>query len=257
MVTGRTLPAVGAVALALVIAVLWHPAASPPIGGEDAGTTGRTIWLGQCAICHGPQAKGTRRAPDISDRGTAAVDFQVRTGRMPLKHPDQRMQRHRPVLDDEQITALVSYTATFFTGPQAGTPSLAGADLTAGNETFLANCSSCHHSAGAGGALAGGDVAPQLYEATPREVREAIRSGPGNMPKFAPGSISDAKVADLAAYVDHLKQPGDRGGFDLGHLGPVPEGLVAVVIGLGAMVLVVRWLGTVTSEDEQPTGDEA
>lgn len=243
----------------MVLGVLWRPttvssasaSASLLAPGQVPPDTdsGRDIWLSDCAVCHGAGGQGTNRGIDIAERGTAAVDFMVRTGRMPLAQPDDKMRRRKPIYDEAQIDALVAFTARFIDGPKAGAPKLTGTDLGRGGELYLAQCAACHQAVGAGGALANGDVAPPLYQATSREVREAIRTGPGNMPQFAPGSLDDAQVADISAYVRHLRDPGDRGGFDLGHLGPVPEGLVAVVGGLGALVLILRWLGTSRADD--------
>lgn len=256
----RFFPVLGAVAFAAAAALFWRPTASVPVPSPSAPSpsdaSGRTIWLQLCAVCHGPAGAGTSRGTDITASGTAAMDFQVRTGRMPIADPDEAMRRRDPVLDATQIDALVTYTDQLVTGPRAVTPALTDADLRRGGEVYLAQCAACHQAAGAGGALARGDTAPSLYEATPREVGEAIRSGPGNMPQFAPGAIDDRELADVAAYVDHLKEPGDRGGFDLGHLGPVPEGLVAVAGGLGAIVLATRWLGTTTADEAADGGPD-
>lgn len=246
----RLLPGAIVVASALV-ALGWQPAGARE--GPAAPTLGRQIWLRDCATCHGPSGEGTRRGVDITESGTAAVDFMVRTGRMPLSHPDEPMRRHPVGYTQGQIRALVDYTATFVHGPAAGTPDLSGADLSAGAEQYLASCAACHQSAGSGGTLAYGDQAPPLGSATAREVAEAIRIGPGNMPNFSRDTMSDQEVADVTRYVEHLrKHPGDRGGFALGHVGPVPEGLVAWTIGLGALVLVARWLGSVQADDVDP-----
>ena len=48
----------------------------------------------------------------------------------------------------------------------------------------------------------------------------------------------------IVRYVEYLRDPEDRGGLGLGHLGPIPEGFVAWVIGLGLIVIGIRWIGT-------------
>jgi ubiquinol-cytochrome c reductase cytochrome c subunit len=63
------------------------------------------------------------------------------------------------------------------------------------------------------------------------------------MPVFGERAISSTHADDVAAYVHYLRHPQDRGGANLWHLGPVPEGLVAWVIGIGGVVLLCRWLG--------------
>jgi ubiquinol-cytochrome c reductase cytochrome c subunit len=239
----RLLLASVVVGAAIAVGGLWHPvSAAPP------AQTGRHLWLGNCAFCHGARGAGTDDGPDITQSGTASVDFMVRTGRMPLDEPHDTMRRSTPRFDDAEIRALVAYTATFVHGPEAGTPSARGTSLQRGATLYTANCAACHQAVGAGGALAYGDVAPPLYQATPREIGEAVRTGPGNMPAFG-GVLDDRDLADVTAYVRHLREPGDRGGFDLGHLGPVPEGLVAIAGGLLALVVVIRWLGTRVADE--------
>ena len=46
-----------------------------------------------------------------------------------------------------------------------------------------------------------GAYAPSLHLATPTQIVEAIRSGPGNMPHFGPGDITNNEARDIAAYV--------------------------------------------------------
>jgi ubiquinol-cytochrome c reductase cytochrome c subunit len=48
----------------------------------------------------------------------------------------------------------------------------------------------------------------------------------------------------VAAYVEYLHRPDDRGGLGLGHLGPIPEGFVGWVVGMGALLLAARLIGT-------------
>ena len=248
---GRALAVTSCVAVAVAVAGAWRPSSPASDRSSAAATTddiGRRIWLGDCAVCHGRQGSGTSRGPDITESGTAAVDFMVSTGRMPLTHPDSKLERHDPRYDQREIRALVAYAATFVHGPLAMTPALRHADLSKGGSLYLGQCAACHQSAGAGGALANGDVAPPLGAATAREIAGAVRTGPGNMPRFSKDSIDDSELADITAYVRHLRDPGDRGGLSLGHLGPVPEGLVALGIGLVACILVTRWLGTKAEE---------
>lgn len=249
MLRPRHLPVLGVVAIAVLAATTGHATASSA-GTAAAKPDGGRIWLADCATCHGVDGTGTPRGPDISTRGTADVDFVVRTGRMPVSSPDQKLQRGPSRYDEAQIAALVDHTAGFISGPKAFTPSATGTDVARGGELYLGLCAACHQSAGAGGALAYGDTAPPLYQATRREIGEAIRVGPGDMPDFAPGTLDASQVADVSAYVRHLRHPGDRGGADLGHLGPVPEGLVAWLFGLGAIVAVTWWLGTTWRQEQ-------
>ena len=48
----------------------------------------------------------------------------------------------------------------------------------------------------------------------------------------------------------YLHAPDDPGGFDLGYTGPVPEGFVAFLFGLGALIVVARWI----TREKDPEG---
>lgn len=212
---------------------------SPP-----AAPNGRTIWLRDCAVCHQPDGSGSTKAPDIRHSGTASVDFMVSTGRMPLSTPDAKLIRHTPHYSQAEINALVRYTATLTSGPAIPKVHVTSADLAKGSALYSQNCSTCHQAAGSGGALAFGQVAPSLRHATAVQVVEALRTGPGDMPVFGHQSLSAAQANQIAAYVQQLRKPNNHGGAALGHLGPVPEGLVAWIVGLGALLLIARFLGT-------------
>jgi ubiquinol-cytochrome c reductase cytochrome c subunit len=74
-------------------------------------------------------------------------------------------------------------------------------------------------------------------------VAEAIRTGPANMPRFS-GNLTDQQVADLVSYVTgRIQHPDNPGGFGLGGVGPVAEGFVALLIGVGGLVLICFWIG--------------
>lgn len=212
-----------------------RPGAAPP--------NGKQIFLRDCAVCHGSEGQGTERAPDIRPSGVAAVDFMIRTGRMPLRDPNQRLQRHTPHYDEAEIQAIDAYTATILDGPAIPSVSVADTDLSMGQKLYQSRCAACHQAAGSGGALAYGAQAPPLSKATPLEVVEAMRIGPGTMPRFDTKTVDPDQARDIAAYVQYLRAPEDPGGIDLEHLGPVPEGLVAWVVGLGALILITRMLG--------------
>jgi ubiquinol-cytochrome c reductase cytochrome c subunit len=107
---------------------------------------------------------------------------------------------------------------------------------------YRANCAACHQSAGAGGALSYGRSAPHLKDATATQVEEAMRIGPGEMPVFSESTLSDEQATDIASYVQYLHDPADEGGASLGGNGPVPEGAVALIAGLGGLVAISVWI---------------
>ena len=118
-----------------------------------------------------------------------------------------------------------------------------GANLADGASLFALNCAACHTITGAGDALGYGTYAPSLHVATAQQVAEAIRTGPANMPRFT-GNLSDAQVRDIVAYVTlKIQHPSNPGGAGLGGLGPVGEGFVALLIGVGVFVLICYWIG--------------
>lgn len=224
------------------------------VAHADAGTAGsapptsvangRTIWLRDCAVCHTPDASGSSRGPDIRGDGIAAVDFMVATGRMPLSDPKQHVERRPVHYSKAQISALVGYASTLVHGTAIPEPNLSAANLGDGGAAFRTQCAACHQAAGGGGALAYGAAAPALSKATPTQVIEAMRVGPGNMPVFSPRTVSPQQANEIAAYVRYLQHARDPGGANLGHLGPVPEGLIAWTVGLVSLLLIVRFLGT-------------
>jgi ubiquinol-cytochrome c reductase cytochrome c subunit len=224
-----------------LVAGLHQVVAQPSSTSAPPAERGAQIWTSDCAFCHGPTGKGTFQGPDITQAGTAAVSFQVSTGRMPKAYP---LHREKPTYSPADIQALVQYTTGFVTGPAVPSVDVAAADVANGGELYRLNCAACHQMVGSGGVLAYDVVVPSLHESTPAQVVEAMRTGPGQMPVFDRTTFSDAEAADIAAYVNLLHHPDDRGGLNLGHFGPVPEGLVAITLGLGAMVLITRLLGT-------------
>jgi ubiquinol-cytochrome c reductase cytochrome c subunit len=56
------------------------------------------------------------------------------------------------------------------------------------------------------------------------------------MPKFPANQISDAQLNSIIAYVQWAKHPDDPGGWSIGRIGPVPEGLVTWLIAAVALV---------------------
>jgi ubiquinol-cytochrome c reductase cytochrome c subunit len=107
---------------------------------------------------------------------------------------------------------------------------------------FMDHCAGCHQIVAAGGYLTGA-VAPPLEAATATQIAEAVRLGPYVMPRFSRKSISDAELNSIIAYVEYAKHPDDRGGWSLGHVGPVPEGLVTWFLAAVALIAVCIVIG--------------
>lgn len=220
-----------------------QPAPPSPVPAEVEA--GRQMFLVGCATCHGRQAEGVKdRGPTLVGVGAASADFYLSTGRMPLDRPLNQAERKRVAYSPAEIRRLVAYVASLGPGPAIPAVAPGTGDLADGNRLYANNCAACHSSAGAGGALGRAVFAPPLNRSTPTQVAEAIRVGPGAMPVFGPETLDEAQISSVVRYVKYLRRPEDRGGLGLGHLGPIPEGFVAWVVGLGAMLVAVRWIGT-------------
>jgi ubiquinol-cytochrome c reductase cytochrome c subunit len=207
---------------------------------------GQALFAANCSSCHGPQALGTDRAPNLQGLGAGTVDFWVSTGRMPLANSSVQATRKPARFNRLQTLELAAWVQSLTPGQGTQIPivNTNDADLEAGNTLFTLNCAACHTITGAGDALMDGAYAPSLHLATLPQIVEAIRSGPGNMPHFGPGDITNPQARDIAAYVHAVIQhPVNRGGFGLGGIGPVGEGFVGLLIGVGVLMLVCFWIG--------------
>ncbi len=212
----------------------------PRLAGE-----GRTLFVQNCSSCHGVNAEGSIRAPNLVGLGSATIDFWVSTGRMPLATPEAQATIKPPRFNERQTHSIAAYVNSLAppTGPGIPKLDLAMANEAAGANLFALNCAGCHTITAVGDALSAGTFAPSLYQASPTQVAEAVRIGPGQMPRFGAQVISFKQLNDLARYVSYLHSPSDPGGFPLGHVGPVTEGFVALLIGLGGLMLVCYWIG--------------
>jgi ubiquinol-cytochrome c reductase cytochrome c subunit len=179
--------------------------------------------------------------PSLHGVGAAAADFYLRTGYMPLRRIGLQPRREPVVLSNHQIDALVAYVASFG-GPPIPTPRPELGSLSQGQALFAEHCAGCHQIVGQGGYVTGA-LPPALVEATPRQVAEAVRIGPYVMPAFSRSSISDRQLDSIVRYVEFTKQPTRPGGWGLGFIGPVPEGLVTWFIAIPALLVLCLLLG--------------
>jgi ubiquinol-cytochrome c reductase cytochrome c subunit len=219
---------------------------SAPSGSNAADIAGgRQLYEIACTTCHGTDGEGVEdRGPSLIGVGAASADFYLSTGRMPLDRPRAQAERKRVAYTPVQIRQLVAYVASLGPGPAIPRIPASAGNLAEGNRLYANNCPPSNGPSGAVGALGHAVYAPPLNRSTPVQVAEAVRIGPGAMPVFGPETLDDEQLASVVRYVEYLRDPDDRGGFGLGHLGPIPEGFVAWVVGLGAMLIAVRWIGT-------------
>jgi ubiquinol-cytochrome c reductase cytochrome c subunit len=228
-------------------------AASPVKRGEQ-------LYGRFCVSCHGPGGTGQvgvkagagpardqktmeGEGPSLVGVGALAADFYLETGYMPLKRTGIQPRRSRLLLGPGEIDALVAYVASLGAGPSVPQPHPERGNLSEGQHLFTERCAGCHQIVAAGGYVTGA-VPPSLDEATPTQIAEAVRIGPYVMPKFSQRAISDAQLDSVIRYVQYAKHPDDRGGWSLGHVGPIPEGLVTWFFGMSVLVAMCILLGT-------------
>lgn len=244
-----------ALALPVLAAVVFTPALAAARSGQDEPdpellAQGEELYTTGCSSCHGPDGRGERapdgslRGPSLDEAGEATAYYYLATGRMPLANSEEQPERKPPAYDADEIDALVAYVASLGGGPALPDVDVEGADVAEGGQIFRANCQACHSASGSGGALSYGRAAPRLAPATPEEIGAAVRSGPGQMPVFGRDTITPDQLDDLAAYVQYLDDPEDPGGLPIGRTGPIPEGFVAWLIGMVALLGFVGWIGT-------------
>jgi ubiquinol-cytochrome c reductase cytochrome c subunit len=210
-----------------------------------AGQEGRDLYKTACISCHGANAQGVPdRGPSLIGVGSAAVEFQVGTGRMPLARQEAQAGRKEPVFTLDQARQIGAYIQELGGGPQLppGDNLGAGGNLAAGGELFRVNCSACHAFGAGGGALSSGKAAPGLEQANSRDMYAAMLTGPQNMPVFGDNQLTPDEKRDIIAYIENLQNDPDPGGWGIGRLGPVPEGLVIFLIGIVALVFTTLWI---------------
>jgi ubiquinol-cytochrome c reductase cytochrome c subunit len=224
-----------------VVVLLARPALGQRADGSEP-PQGPLLYQRACASCHGNQGEGTFRGPTLIGVGAASADYWLRSGRMPLRDPDQPAERRPPAFSEAEIQQLVTYVARLGEGPEIPEVDLANVDLARGGDLYRVNCAACHNWDGKGGALVGRTNAPPLRPVPNRQVAEAVRIGPGIMPGFTVTQLNERELDDVVAYVDYLRTPQDVGGYGLAHWGPSTE-TVAGFIALGLLVSVTAWLG--------------
>jgi ubiquinol-cytochrome c reductase cytochrome c subunit len=236
--------------------------AQPPSGivrptderGMSPLELGAQLFAGNCASCHGVTGQGVRRpapvrgagqiagqGPPLRGVGAAAADFYLSTGRMPLDSPTDQPERSDPAYPRRDIDALIAFIGSFG-GPAIPRLDASGGSVKRGLKVFTERCAGCHQVLARGGIVTGGAV-PALDKTTVTQLAEAVRIGPYLMPKFGARQVDARTLADLAAYMKYARDPQDAGGWGIGHIGPIPEGMVAWLLAALALVGVARIIG--------------
>ncbi|WP_217184298.1 c-type cytochrome [Streptomyces sp. AC495_CC817] len=205
---------------------------------------GKKLFQANCATCHGLDLQGTPNGPTLYGVGELAVEFQLSTGRMPLQMQGPQAPQKEPQFTEEQILAISSFVQSEAPGPTFPEERLLDGegDVAHGAELFRVNCAMCHNVAAAGGALTEGKYAPALTETSALHMYAAMVTGPQNMPVFGDMNLSDEDKRDIISALLFQQQSVQVGGFSLGSLGPVSEGLFVWIFGIGALVAITVWI---------------
>ena len=221
--------------------------AEAAVANQTQVEEGKKLYLEGCSSCHGMEAQGTANGPTLIGVGAAAVDFQVSSGRMPMAAPGaQAPAVDPPQYNEDQTAALAAYVASLAPGPAIPTAEdldFEGADIAQGGTLFRVNCAQCHQAAGQGGALTQGKYAPNLMNVEPKEIYEAMVTGPQSMPVFSNATIPVEDKKALMAYINNMQQAPSPGGLSQGRIGPVTEGLFMWFGVFAALIGVAVWIG--------------
>jgi ubiquinol-cytochrome c reductase cytochrome c subunit len=218
---------------------------------SDAAKHGKELYETSCITCHGTNAQGVQgRGPSLIGAGSAAVEFQVGTGRMPMTRQEAQAEEKPPQFNKDQTKQIGQYIQELGGGPQLPAGSLTEdlaqnpEALARGGELFRLNCTSCHGFGGGGGALSSGKYAPALHSATEEQLYAAMLTGPQNMPVFGDNEITPEQKREIITYVSQqLQQDKDPGGlFNLGRYGPVTEGLAIFGVGMVILIFTALWI---------------
>ena len=212
---------------------------------SSAVEAGRELYEVSCITCHGDNLEGVpNRGPSLIGVGEASVYFQVHTGRMPLVRQEAQAPDKPNIFSDTEIDQLMAYVQANGGGPTLPSGDLRDGDVAEGGELFRLNCASCHNFVGEGGALSSGKWAPSLADSNALEIYSAMLSGPENMPVFGDNQLTPEEKRSIIDYVMTVSEMEDPGGAGIGRTGPVPEGLVIWVVGIGTLLFGVYWIGT-------------
>lgn len=245
--------------LNLAVAIAQDPG-EPPLDPQLV-EVGDELFQTNCAMCHGSNGTGLDQegpagGPSLVGVGPASVDFMIRTGRMPMENQHDRLRRGPAHFDETERAALVAYVASLAPGEGPEIPDvsdLESADLARGFEDFTTNCAACHGPTAAGVAVGQRDVSSNLAVATPLEIAEAIRTGPGVMPVFSEDVLPQEDLEAVTAWVVELRDRQTPGGISVGRSGPVSEGFIAWLVGLGLLGIVMYLLGEKSGDAPEGT----
>ncbi|MFS3129691.1 c-type cytochrome [Nocardioides sp. Bht2] len=233
---------------------------------EELINEGRQLFLVGCSFCHGQNGEGINSengqyGPSLVGVGAAAVNFQMGTGRMPMQAPGQQAPAKPKVYNDDEIEAIGAFVASLGPGPAVPTQAQLSLDhlsederraaIVRGGQLFLTNCTACHNFDGSGGAMPNGKYAPALTKTSDTHLYEAMLTGPQQMPVFSDEVLNSEDKAAIIAYLNTIHSQPSQGGFGLGSLGPVSEGMFAWLFGIGGLVGFAYWIAAHTTRSDK------
>ncbi|WP_375492473.1 c-type cytochrome [uncultured Jatrophihabitans sp.] len=220
--------------------------ASSAAANAESIAAGRNIYQVSCITCHGANLQGVNgQGPALIGVGSAAVYFQVSTGRMPAVLQGAYEPRKEAKFDTKQTDQLGAYIQSIGGGPAVPGGKLRGNDksIADGGAMFRLNCASCHGTTFKGAPLSAGKVAPSLNDATDKQIYAAMLSGPESMPVFSNNQITPTEKRAIIAYIQTIKASKDPGGSGIDRIGPVSEAIVIWAVGVGALMIAILWIG--------------
>ncbi|QTV80962.1 c-type cytochrome [Microbacterium sp. NIBRBAC000506063] len=253
--TGRRSPlaAVALIGAGLMITGGIYAGASAAIAATDTQREvlaevsvddGEKLFQANCATCHGMNLEGTPNGPSLIGVGELATEFQLATGRMPMQMQGPQAPPKPPQFTQIEIESMAAFVQSVAPGPTYPADRIldGNGDVAHGAELFRINCAMCHNVAGAGGALTEGKYAPPLTEVSALHIYAAMVTGPQNMPVFGDMNLSAEDKRDIISALLFQQEAVAVGGFTLGSLGPVSEGLFIWIFGIGALVAATVWI---------------
>jgi cytochrome c oxidase cbb3-type subunit III len=192
---------IAATILCLFAAALMYSKAQAPASGskpavpQQANAEGHQLFESACAGCHGLDARGGERGPDIATRQSIVqlTDTEI-MGILKAGRPAAGMPPFDS-LGSEKLKALLAYLRSLQGKGSAATP--VTGDPRNGKALFFgtARCSECHMIQGSGGFL-GRDLSSYGATLSPADIRSNIvRSGnnPGKANKTAVITLRDSR----------------------------------------------------------------
>jgi ubiquinol-cytochrome c reductase cytochrome c subunit len=229
-----------------------RPTFEPP---KPSLKLGAELYAGNCSTCHGIAGSGIKKGrlgaghilgegPPLRGVGAQAADFYLRMGFMPLRNIQSQPGplRERVLFSNKEIESMIQYVSSLGPGPGIPHPTPATGNLSKGLQLFTDHCAGCHQAVARGGFVTGALV-PPLQALSDRQIAEAVRIGPYLMPRFSTEQISDSELDSIIKYVRWTNSPNNHGGWGIGNLGPIPEGLVTWWIAAPLLLIACALIG--------------